>query len=66
MYIVNFCTYIRFVYKKPSSRPSTKSFLIFGHILVLKVSLKCHIHIVLVQLCIEPGNDFNALIFKVS
>ena len=28
----------RFLYKKPSSRPSTKSFLIFGHILVLKVS----------------------------
>jgi len=25
-------------YKKPSSSPSTKSFLIFGHILVLKVS----------------------------
>ena len=29
-------TYFLF-YKKPSSRPSTKSFLIFGHILVLKV-----------------------------
>ena len=27
-----------FVSTKPSSRPSTKSFLIFGHILVLKVS----------------------------
>ena len=26
--------------KKPSLRPSTKHFLIFGHILVLKVSLK--------------------------
>ena len=26
--------------KKPSSRPCTKSFLIFGHILVLKVSFK--------------------------
>ena len=27
----------RFFYKKPSSRPSTKSFSIFGHILVLKI-----------------------------
>ena len=27
-------------YKKPRSRSSTKSFLIFGHILVPKVSLK--------------------------
>ena len=27
-------------YRKPSSRPGTRSFLIFGHILVLKVSLK--------------------------
>ena len=27
-------------YKKPSSRPSTKSFLIFGHILALKISRK--------------------------
>ena len=29
-----------FFYNKPSSRPSTKSFLLFGHILVLKVSKK--------------------------
>ena len=29
-----------FFYKKPSQRPSTKSFLIFGRILVLKVSKK--------------------------
>ena len=28
----------RFSYKKPISRRSTKSFLTFGHILVLKVS----------------------------
>ena len=28
------------LYKKPSSRPSTKSFLIFDHILVLKVCQK--------------------------
>ena len=27
-----------FLYKKPSSRPSTRSFLIFGHSSVLKVS----------------------------
>ena len=31
------CTRFLF-YKKPSSRPSTKSFLIYGHVLVLKVS----------------------------
>ena len=30
-----------FSYRKPNSGPSTKSFVIFGHILVLKVSLKC-------------------------
>ena len=29
-----------FLYKKPSSRPSTKSFLIFGHVVVQKDSLK--------------------------
>ena len=29
---------LRVFYKKSSSRPSTKSFLIFGNVLVLKVS----------------------------
>jgi len=31
---------LHLLYKKRSSSPSTKSFLILGHILVLKVSLK--------------------------
>ena len=29
---------LHFFYKKPRSRPSSKSFLIFGHIILLKVS----------------------------
>ena len=33
-----FCIHGFFFYKKPRSKPSTKSFLIFGHILALKVS----------------------------
>ena len=40
----NYCSYLShtksFFYKKPCSRPDAKSFLIFGHTLVLKVSLK--------------------------
>ena len=29
------------LWKKAGSRPNSKSFLIFGHILILKVSYKC-------------------------
>ena len=60
-------------YKKSSSRPSTKCFLIFSHVLVPKVYLKfrrcfnvsyilkqCHIHIVLVQcaVCLKFPSSF--------
>ena len=37
-YFVNSLVLHVFSYKKPSSRPSTGSFLTFSHILVLKVS----------------------------
>ena len=38
--LIPFVKYDTFFYKKPSSRPSTKSFLIFGQILVVKIFIK--------------------------
>ena len=26
--------------------------------------MQCHVHIVLMQLYVEPGNDFNVLFFR--
>ena len=58
------CTFAASYFRPSSIRLPIKWFLIKKKTCIRQCELnlkQCHMHIVLVQLCIEPGNSFNVL-----